>query len=77
MEEIEYKDNAKVLFKIRAKLRLENREAEEVECFVTDSHVIIEAEERIKIPLLYVKYCRTENVASYEITSEKTGDLCG
>ena len=55
MEEVEYKDNEKVLDKITVKLKLPQKEPEDVECFVTRKHVIIESEEPIKISVLKIK----------------------
>ena len=55
MDEIEYKDNEKVLYKTKAKLSLPHKEPEEVNCFVTEGNLVIEAEEPIKIPLLRIR----------------------
>ena len=57
MEEAEYKNNDKVLFKTKAKLSLPHKKPEEVECYVTRDHVVIEAEDPIKIPLSLIKGC--------------------
>jgi len=53
MEENEYKDNEKVLYKTRGKLL--GKKPEEADCFVTQSHVVIEAEEPIKIPVSHIQ----------------------
>lgn len=58
MNENEYKDNEKVLYKTRAKLSLPHKEFKEVECFVTEGHVVIEAEEIKKIPVSRIEGCR-------------------
>ena len=58
MEETEYKDNEKVLFKAKGKLSLPHKKLEDVECFVTEGHVVIEAEEPIKIPASRIKECQ-------------------
>ena len=58
MEETEYKDNEKVLFKAKGKLSLPHKKLEDVECFVTEGHVVIEAEEPIKIPASRIKDCQ-------------------
>lgn len=55
MEEAEYKDNEIVLYKTKAKLSLPHKEPQEVECFVTQGHVVIETEEPIKIPLSLIQ----------------------
>ena len=52
MEEAEYKDSEKVLFKTRGKLTLPGKEPEEADYFITKGHVVIETEEPIKIPFL-------------------------
>jgi len=49
VEENEYKGNEKVLFKTTGKLSIPHKKPEEVDCFVTEGHVVIEAEEPIKI----------------------------
>ena len=58
MEETEYKDNEKVLFKAKGKLSLPHKKPEHVDCFVTEGHVVIEAEEPIKIPASRIKECQ-------------------
>lgn len=58
MEETEYKDNEKVVYKTRAKLSLPNKKPEEVDCLVTEGHVVIEAEKPIKIPVSHIQDCR-------------------
>jgi len=57
MEENEYKDNEKVLYRTRCKLSLPRKKPEEVDCLVTEGHVVIEAEEPIKIPVSHIKDC--------------------
>lgn len=49
MEETEYKDSEKVLYKTQCKPIPPNREPGEVDCFVTENHIIIETRERIKV----------------------------
>lgn len=51
MEETEYKDNEKVLYKTRFNLNLPPKSPEEIDCLITQEHVIIETEEPIKIPV--------------------------
>jgi uncharacterized RDD family membrane protein YckC len=57
MEEAEYKDNEKVLFKASGKPL--GMEAKEADFFVTEGHVIIEMKEPIKIPMANIKDCRS------------------
>jgi len=57
MEEKEYKDNEKVLYKTRCKVRLLNKELIETDCLITESHVVINTKEPIKIPLLSIDEC--------------------
>ena len=59
MEENEHIDNEKVLYKTKAKLRLSHRKPEEVDCLVTESYVVIEAEKPIKIPVSRIRECCT------------------
>ncbi len=68
MEEIEYKDNEKVIFKAKGKLSLPHKKLEDVECFVTEGHVVIEAEEPIKIPASRIKDCQI-TVDSLDLSS--------
>jgi len=79
MEENEYINNEKVLYKTRGKFSLPNKEPEEVDYVVTEGHVVIEAQEQIKIPLLRI---RSHQVAyeSYETppqtaTAERLGSI--
>jgi len=53
----EYRDTEKVLYKTKAKISVPNKESEEVECFITESSLVVEAEEPIKIPLSRIKDC--------------------
>jgi len=55
MEEAEYRDNEKVLYRTKVKLSIPKKEDEEVDCLVTEGHVFIEAGESIEIPLLRIK----------------------
>ena len=57
MEDNEFIDSEKVLYKSRCKLRPPQKEPEEANCVVTEGHVLIEAAEMIKIPLLRIKHC--------------------
>jgi len=57
MEETEYKDNEKVLFKTKGKLSLPHNKPEHIYCLVTEGHVVIEAKEPIKIPLSRIQDC--------------------
>ncbi len=68
MEETEYKDNEKVLFKAKGKLSLPHKKPEHVDCFVTEGHVVIEAEEPIKIPASRIKDCQI-SIDSLGLTS--------
>jgi len=54
MEEAEYKDNEKVLEKYTVKF---NDKSEELECIITNSHLVIEAEETIRIPFSHIIDC--------------------
>lgn len=54
MEETEYKDNEKVLDEYKVKLK---DKPEEVDCIVTKSHLVIEAEEPIKLPFSHIVDC--------------------
>jgi hypothetical protein len=77
MEEIEYKDNEKVLFKAKGKLSLPHKKPEHVDCFVTEGHVVIEAEEPIKIPASRIKDCQV-NIDSLGLSSiSHPGSLSG
>ena len=55
MGEDEYKDNEKVLCKGKVMLSRSGKEPIEVDCFVTWGHVVIEAEEPIKIPVSQIQ----------------------
>jgi len=57
MEETEYKNNEKVLFKTKGKLSLPNEKSEEADCLVTEGHVVIEAKEPVNIPVTCIKRC--------------------
>ena len=59
MEENEHIDNGKVLHKTKAKLKLSHGKPEEVNCLVTESQVVIEAEKPIKIPMSRIRECCT------------------
>ena len=59
MEENEHIDNEKVLHKTKAKLKLSHGKPEEVDCLVTESQVVIEAEKPIKIPVSRIRECCT------------------
>jgi len=54
MEENEHKDNEKVLDKFEVKL---NGKTEEVDCIVTESHLVIEAEEVMRLPFSHIVNC--------------------
>jgi hypothetical protein len=55
--EDEYINDEKVLYKTKGKLWLTHKELEEVECFVTEGHVVIESAEPVKIPVPRIKDC--------------------
>ena len=55
MEENEYKDNEKVLYKTRGKLSLPQKEHEEADCIITEGRLVIETEQPIKITLHPIK----------------------
>jgi len=57
MEENEYKDNEKVLYKTTAKVSLPHKKLEETNCIVTEHHIVVQAEETIKIPLSRIQNC--------------------
>jgi hypothetical protein len=59
VETNEYKENEKVVYKTIGKLSLQHKKPEEVGCLVTQEHVVIEAEQPIKIPLSRIKHCDT------------------
>jgi len=44
MEEAEYKDNEKVLYETKGKFHLPHKKPEEANLFVTEGHVVIEAD---------------------------------
>jgi len=48
--ENEHKDNEKVLYKTGGKLYLAHAKSEEADCFVIESHVIIDGVKQVKIP---------------------------
>jgi len=54
VEENEYKDDEKVLDKFIVKL---NGKTEEVDCIVTESHLVIEAEEVMRLPFSHIVNC--------------------
>jgi hypothetical protein len=55
----EYHDNEKVLFKTRGSLRTSFWKSEEANCFVTESHVMIETQESIRIAVSHITDCQT------------------
>lgn len=55
--EDEYKDNEKVLYKTKCKLRFPHQKTEEVDCLITENNIVIEAEEPIKVPSDRVEDC--------------------
>ena len=55
MVENEYKDKEKVLYKSKVRLSLPNKEQEEVNCFITKSHLVLEAKQPLRIPLQKIK----------------------
>ena len=67
MDENEHKDNEKVLYKTCGKLHLTHNQFEEVDCLVTESHVIIDNNEQIKIPVVRIEnfYIRISSSATY------------
>jgi hypothetical protein len=65
MGDIEYKDNEKVLYRTRCKLNPEKKESEEVDCFVTENSVMIDAEKPIQIPLSHIKSCTDSSKPPY------------
>ena len=78
MGENEYKDNEKVLYETKGKLTLPHKKPEEVNLFATEDHLVIEAEEPIKILLSRIKDC---NVAieypSFYYSTESKEPLSG
>jgi hypothetical protein len=60
MKQDEYKDGEKVVYKTKARLSLPHKESQEADCFVTENHVVIEADEQIKIPVSRIKDCNIE-----------------
>ncbi len=77
MDEVEYKNNEIMLYKTKAKLSLPHRKPEEVHCLVTQGHVVIEAEEPLKIPLVRIKdwSVRTEIVNIRAVTQAVPGTV--
>lgn len=74
MEEIEYKDNEKVLYKTRGKLSLPHKEPEEADCLVTDGHIVIETAEPIKIALSRMIGCHVDlATGGYDYSSYSAG----
>jgi hypothetical protein len=67
MDENEHKDNEKVLYKTSGKLHLTHNQFEEVDCLITESHVIIDNNEEIKIPVVRIEdfYIRISSSAIY------------
>jgi hypothetical protein len=55
MDENEHKDKEKVLYKTSGKLHLTHNKSEEVDCLVTESHVIIDNDEQIMIPVARIE----------------------
>lgn len=76
MAENEYRDGEKVLYQTRGKLSLPHKEPEEVDCFVTEGHVVIEAEEPIKIPVSLIRVC-DRSIPEYHLaySGERTEPL--
>ncbi len=76
MEEARYKDNEKVLYKVRAKLVLPNKLREEVYCFITDNSFVIESSNTIKIPLICIEKFNityaTISTDSYSANNQKS-----
>lgn len=77
MQENEYRENEKVLYKTRVKLSLQHKEPEEVECFVTEGHVVIEAKEPIKVPLSRIKDCQVSTEWSPVLPTRAQQPLTG
>jgi len=57
MEQNEYKDNEKVLYKTKGKLILPHKKPEEADCFLTDRNIVIEAEQPIRIAVARIADC--------------------
>lgn len=55
----EYWDNEKVLYKTSGKVSLPHKDPQVANLLVTENHVVIVAEEPIKIPLSHIKRCDT------------------
>jgi hypothetical protein len=51
MVENEYKNGEKVLYKTKCKLMLPDKDPEEAECFVSETHLFIDAKEAMKFPI--------------------------
>jgi len=69
MEKNEYIDNEKVLYKTRGNLvppYYPRYNPQEFDCLVTEGHVLIEAEEPIKIPLSRIKDCSASEFTALE-----------
>ena len=58
MEREDYWNNELVLYKTSGKVKLPHKETEDINCLVTEGHVVIETDEVIKIPLSHIKKCR-------------------
>ena len=69
MEDTEYKDGEKVLFRAKCRLNLQGKELEEIDCLVTENQVVIEGEEPIRIPVLYI----TNHRIDYSTTPQTLG----
>jgi len=59
MEESQYEDQEKVLYKTRVWLKLKGREPEEADSLITEGRVVVKSSEPITIPLRQVKNCDT------------------
>jgi len=72
MEEIEYRNGEKVLYKTSVKLSLPHKKPEEVDCIVTENHVVIETEEPIEVAFPHVISCYVDTpipISDYTSTS--------
>lgn len=57
MEQDEYKNGEKVLYKTKGKLSLPHKKPEEADCFLTDRNIVIEAEQPIRIAVARIADC--------------------
>ena len=71
MEESEYWEGEKVLYKTSGKARIQHENPREATILITEGHVVIEMEELINIPLSHIQVCTTSfNTIPYTYSNQ-------